>query len=266
MIIRIRETTTDDLRVPQYVWVGHWRRRGGPVNRALASCAALIAVALMALSWPIDASAQRTGTRIGKSATIYDTSETIALVAACMAERRAKISRAMLATLPGSDEEYRVMLRSEGTLGLCMHDERFNLDGKKLMFSSRALRPSLGVAVARRLIADGKPISVAPADAKPWFADALSKNANADWLDLPLLALMEMGDCIVNHESGGAMELVASQPGTPEQGRAMRKLIPHLPGCVIAGQEIEITPETLRYAVAEPIVHRFDVVPTEDAE
>ncbi len=234
-----------------------------------ASTLILSAVVLTVVSVPIDASAQRTGTRIGKTATKYDTSETMALVAACMAERRTEISREILATLPGTDAEHRVMLRSEGPLGICMHNERFVLDGKKLEFTSRGLRPSLGVALARQLITGSNGAASVRVTDKPWFADALDEIPEGASLDTPMLALFEMGDCLVSRESTGAMELVMSEPGKGGQGAAMRKLIPHLSHCVIAGQQIEITPETLRYAVAEPIVHRFTsgaVATAEEAE
>ena len=223
--------------------------------------APILALAVMAAATvPTDASAQRTGTRIGKTATKYDTSETIALVTACMAERRNQISREILDTLPGTEAEHRVMLRSEGPLGICMDDERFVLDGKKLEFTGRALRPSLGVAVARQLISASNGAATVRASDKPWFADALDAVADGAELDTPLLALFEMGDCLVSRESTGAMELVMSEPGKGGQGPAMRKLIPHLSHCVVTGQEIEITPEVLRFAVAEPIVHRFQPV------
>lgn len=225
-------------------------------STALLVTAAMIAAAAA----PTDASAQRTGTRIGKTATKYDTNETMALVTACMAERRNAISREILSTLPGTDAEYRVMLRSEGPLGICMDDERFVLDGKKLEFTSRALRPSLGVAVARQLIAGSNGAATVKASDKPWFAEALDTVPEGAELDTPLLALFEMGDCLVSRESAGAIELVMSEPGKGGQGPAMRKLIPHLSHCVVAGQEIEITPEVLRFAVAEPIVHRFQPV------
>lgn len=218
----------------------------------------LAAAVVVAASVPGDASAQRTGTRIGKTATKYDTSETMTLVTACMAERQNRIAREILDTLPGTDEEFRVMRRSEGPLGICMNDERFVLDGKMLEFTSRALRPSLGVAVARRLLADGRGVAAVQASSKPWFADAYDAVPDGASLDTPMLALFEMGDCLVSRDSAGAVELVLSEPGKGGQGPAMRKLIPHLPDCVVAGQEIEITPETLRYAVAEPIVHRFE--------
>lgn len=220
----------------------------------------LAAAAMVAGAMPTDASAQRTGTRIGKTATKYDTNETMALVTACMAERRNAISREILSTLPGTDAEYRVMLRSEGPLGICMNDERFVLDGKKLEFTGRGLRPSLGVAVARQLISASNGAATVKASDKPWFADALDAVPDGAELDTPLLALFEMGDCLVSRESAGAMELVMSEPGKGGQGPAMRKLIPHLSHCVVAGQEIEITPEVLRFAVAEPIVHRFQPV------
>jgi len=223
--------------------------------------APFLALAVIAAATaPTDASAQRTGTRIGKTATKYDTNETMALVTACMAERRNGISREILSTLPGTDAEYRVMLRSEGPLGICMDDERFVLDGKKLEFTGRALRPSLGVAVARQLISASNGAATVRASDKPWFADALDAVADGAELDTPLLALFEMGDCLVSRESTGAMELVMSEPGKGGQGPAMRKLIPHLSHCVVTGQEIEITPEVLRFAVAEPIVHRFQPV------
>lgn len=223
--------------------------------------APILALAVMAAATvPTDASAQRTGTRIGKTATKYDTSETIALVTACMAERRNQISREILDTLPGTEAEYRVMLRSEGPLGTCMDDERFVLDGKKLEFTGRALRPSLGVAMARRQIAGSNGAASVRASEKPWFAAALDALPDDASLDAPLLALFEMGDCLVNRESAGAIELVMSEPGKGGQGPAMRKLIPHLSHCVVAGQEIEITPEVLRYAVAEPIFHRSQPV------
>lgn len=220
--------------------------------------ASLLALAVViAAAVPTDASAQRTGTRLGKTATKYDTDETIALVTACMAERRNAISREILSTLPGTDAEYRVMLRSEGPLGICMDDRKFVLDGKLLEFTSRALRPSLGVAVARRLIASSNGKGTVRANDKPWFADALEAVPEGASLDTPMLALFEMGDCLLTRESAGAMELVMSEPGKGGQGPAMRKLIPHLSHCVVAGQEVEITPEVLRFAVAEPLVHRF---------
>ena len=223
--------------------------------------ALILAAAATALGTlvPADALAQRTGTRMGRNAVKADAETVSAMIAACMVKRRGAIVERILATLPGSNEEDRLMISNEGTFGICMSDDKLVADGRTLYFDPQGLRLHLGVAAARaRVAASTGPNAVAAASA-PWFVAPMAK-VKADErkrIDQSMLALMEMGDCLLTRETAGAVELVQSETSTPDQGKAMRKLVPHLSACLSAGQEIEITPDVVRFAIAEPLYNRL---------
>jgi hypothetical protein len=223
-------------------------------------CSLLVINAVVAATLlPADALAQRTGTRMGRNAVKADAEAVSALIAACMVKRRGAIVDRILATLPGSNEEDRLMLANEGAFGICMSDDKLVADGRTLYFDPQGLRLHLGVAAARARLAASTGSEAVANPGTPWFAAPLAE-VKADEraeIDQGMLALLEMGDCLLTREKTGAISLVQSDSNTPDQGKAMRKLVPHLSSCLSSGQEIEITPDVVRFAIAEPLYHRL---------
>lgn len=86
-----------------------------------------IAVLLTLLLAAAEAAAQRTGSRMGRTAEVGNTDDAelaLALIARCVAARRPDLVRRWLAILPGTREELDLINREREDLGLCLEDAR----------------------------------------------------------------------------------------------------------------------------------------------
>jgi hypothetical protein len=71
------------------------------------------------------------------------------------------------------------------------------------------------------------------------------------------LALADFADCITFADPAGADALLRTGPGTNDEGAAVRKLVPTLGACIVAGQNLALTPGSIRSVVADGMWSRY---------
>lgn len=210
-------------------------------------------------------SAQRTGTRLGKNATVKDSGAAIMMVASCMADRRPAVVRSWLAMLPGSPEEHRFLEKQTGDISVCMdRDDRF-MGGRELAFRPRHLRyPIAAALVARQIAASPSQVPVA-ADTRPWFVAKLDQLPPSASVDRAALALQDFGHCVATGNWSTTRAFLGSQAASAEEARAIKSLIPTLGPCLSQGLNMKLNADTLRRALAEPVYHILEAIGTDPA-
>ena len=158
--------------------------------------------------------------------------------------------RALLATLPGSPAEARAAKRLETTFNACS-EEAYKLTAGKRgagLFNSRA---DLAAAMALEAAVGGRQPRPG-GDA--WYATLL-KTAPKGGYDGFLVGVQEFGACVVQADTGAALGLVRSAPGSREEAAAVAAMRPALSPCISRGAKLNFTRDELRLAVAEPLYH-----------
>ena len=231
-----------------------------------AHLAALIAAASAAMV-AVPADAQRTGSRIGRSATAKDSGPAMQLVADCLVDRQPEMVRQLFTTLPGSAEERALVLRKTDEMGTCMENDRnLVLDGKFLRFSARAIRTPLAKALIRKMLPAAPRVSPAAVGSDPWFLahyNALPPKAEVSRQHLNLL---DFGHCVAVKNWADTRAFLVSQPESAEEAAAVRKIVPVLGPCMLEGMTVQLTPSVLRDALAEPVYQILVAAPAATAK
>jgi hypothetical protein len=71
------------------------------------------------------------------------------------------------------------------------------------------------------------------------------------------LAVADFADCITFSDPAGADALLRTGPATNDESAAVRKLMPALSACVVAGQNLALTPGSIRSVVADGMWSRY---------
>jgi hypothetical protein len=71
------------------------------------------------------------------------------------------------------------------------------------------------------------------------------------------LAVADFADCITFADPAGADALLRTGPATADESGAVRKLMPALSACVVAGQNLALTPGSIRSVVADGMWSRY---------
>ncbi len=69
--------------------------------------------------------------------------------------------------------------------------------------------------------------------------------------------MADFADCITFADVTGADALLRTGPATNDEGAAVRKLMPALSACVVAGQNLALTPSSIRSVVADGMWSRY---------
>lgn len=219
----------------------------------------MLAAALVVLAgFGADASAQRTGTRMGRNATNTqrDANAIILIIGNCLAQRRPALVRRWLNLLPGSAEEHALLDAQEGDFDVCISDDQLILGGGRLLtYSPRRLRIPTALAMAQRALSRAPARSPVPASAQPWFVGPLNALPPGSTIDRGSLLAQEFGHCLVVTNWPSARALLAARPGSADEADAFRALSPTLGSCLQQGLTLEITPKSVREYVAEPFYH-----------
>ncbi|HYJ82823.1 MAG TPA: hypothetical protein VEW26_08280, partial [Allosphingosinicella sp.] len=204
------------------------------------------------------ASAQRTGSRIGRNAEVgsaEDAAALTAIVADCIAERRKDFVRRWFAKLPGTQAELAFIRKEEGDLAICMDNKEVIADGRVLNLTPRSLRLPTARAIIARMVESAPAQSPVPPDGDPWFLPLLAGLPADTEVDRPALAFQDFGHCVATRSWRASLALLASSPGSADQAGAVRRLTPALGPCLTDDVKITITPANLRDILAEPVYH-----------
>ncbi|CAM3033816.1 hypothetical protein SPAN111604_00485 [Sphingomonas antarctica] len=66
-------------------------------------------------------------------------------------------------------------------------------------------------------------------------------------------ALARVGDCMVRKNTGGARQLMRTEPGSVGESQAISGMVPFLGGCLPKGKQYQFSKSLLRGTVAEPL-------------
>ncbi|MFC7536994.1 hypothetical protein ACFQPG_06390 [Sphingomonas sp. GCM10030256] len=215
----------------------------------LACCAAAMVGA--------PASAQKTGTRIGKNVKTENVGALTQIIAKCIMERQPKMVRTWMNILPGTDAEDKFVKTKEGEFSICTRDDQLVFpDDQELVFQSHQFRYPVALAIARKQL---RKSNLAPAGLNPngkaWFAAPYAALPAGSAVDHNALVLQDFGHCVASTDWRGSRALLLSEEKSGEEKAAVAALAPVLGPCFPANSKIKLTSASLRRALAEPVVH-----------
>lgn len=199
--------------------------------------------------------AQRTGSRLGREASLKDAVTAMRMIAECFYDREPKDTHLWLDTLPGDPRETKLLQRDAANLTPCLDSDKIVFDGKAVSMKPAVLRRSVGAAMARRvLMTSPHPAAPAP-DTRPWFAEALAKLPAGAAVNRSSLAIQEFGHCVAIARWDDSVALIKSNDDSTDEKAAVARIVPVLSGCLDAGDTIHVTARNLREIVGEPVYH-----------
>jgi hypothetical protein len=210
----------------------------------------------LAVAAAAPASAQWTGSRIGRDATEKDVAPAMAKVAECMVKRQPARVEGWLATLPGTAEESAQIDTMTEDAGLCVgSDQHLVFANKELIFSPRNMRQLLATGMAVRVLRENAAAPALDPESQPWFAEALSLLPRGSRLDVQALAMGDFGHCVAVRDWAGSRALLLSAPGSSAERAALNKLAPSLGPCLTEDSKLTLTAGNIRAILAEPVYH-----------
>lgn len=211
-------------------------------------------VALTVISAPVFA--QRTGSRIGRTAGPRDGAGALAIIADCLLDRHAEMAARWIGTLPGTAEEMKLFSGITEDLGLCMSmNKHLVLDNKRVSFKAITLRNPVATALATRILAKLPRSFVPDAAAEPWFEVQLKAHPAGARIDRGALARDDYGHCVATRKWAGSRDLLLSSPGSPEEQAAIGQMMPVLGPCLTEGTSLQLTAANIRLMLAQPVYH-----------
>ena len=95
-----------------------------------------------------------------------------------------------------------------------------------------------------------------PANHENWLARPRNYVTTGDMLPTAT-ALGTMSDCIASQDPVGADLLLRTSSGTKKEKQAAMDLVPALSACIVAGQQLQLTPANIRGFAADGLWQRF---------
>lgn len=216
----------------------------------------VIAAIVLATCISSTAAAQTYATKIGGKIRKADAAELMQITARCIAERGPAYASEVLETVPGTEAEFRLIRRNEGDLAVCMDNTEKEVGAFEMTFTPRPFRTALAAEMLRvKLRKDIDTTNIASAE--PWYLVSLDTLAEGEGVDAQYLVFMEFGDCVLLKNPQAALDFLRAENESDDESKAVQQLLPSLSPCVQAGDEIEITIDALRVALAEPAYHRI---------
>jgi hypothetical protein len=200
--------------------------------------------------------AQRTGSKIGRTAGKGDGPAALAIIAECLLDRHPALAAKWLGTLPGTAEERSLLNGISDDLGNCMSMDRLLvLDNKRVGFQPVSLRIPVAIALATTTLTK-LPRGFAPdAAAQPWFEAGLKIHPAGARIDQVSLARDDYGHCVATRKWAASRDLLLSKAGSPQEKAAIKQLLPVLGPCLTAGSTLQLTPANIRLMLAQPVYH-----------
>lgn len=228
---------------------------------ALKAIAAVLALLIPA----VEAAAQRSGTRIGRTARVgsaEDAELATMLLARCLAARRPEFVQRWLAILPGTREEWELIDGELDDMAICLDDDRLVMDGRTLRFERRSLRRPVALAMVERRLARTPAAAPVPPETEAWFVPLIRRLNAQTPMDRASLAVQDFGHCVALTAWADTRALFATRSDSDAESAAARRLTPALGPCLTEGVNITITHRTLRLLLAEPFYHLTIGAPT----
>ena len=152
----------------------------------------------------------------------------------------------------------RLTLRPNKWSAGCQYDQRGTAIESNLSINTRALRYMMAEAAYLYRYPDTAPAGMSPdseATAPNWN---VSRRYTSTGEDLGKARFFgDFADCIVAKDPRGADRLVRSEIESPEERAAAMGMVDALGDCLVAGNELELTPANIRSFAADGLWQRY---------
>jgi hypothetical protein len=218
-----------------------------------ARSAAKAAVVISALAMVGIASAQQTGTRLGRVIPRTKPELVFNLMAQCYVGRYQRQAAEFLELLPETSEQERKYYQMSGSLDVCLdRPDRFVFEGDELEFKMNRFHRALGFFIVVKNRAQLPLTLPVIADRQPWFRAKLPKAATA--YSGPLGTEL-FGHCVVTRNWAGSRALVLAKTGSSEEKNAVKTLRDDFDACLPVGQSFGIDKRIVQHVIGDAMYH-----------
>lgn len=144
----------------------------------------------------------------------------------------------------------------------CQFDTRATVFKSQMSFDTRALRYMLAEGSYLFNFPDAPPADIAPdstASAPDWNVGRVYVSTGENLGKARFFG--DFADCIAAKDPVGADRLLRSEIQSPEERAAAMGMIDALGNCLVAGNELELTPENIRSFAADGMWQRYVATP-----
>jgi hypothetical protein len=199
------------------------------------------------------ASAQQTGTRLGRVIPRTKPELLFNLVAQCYVGRYPKQAAEFLELLPDTPEQDRKFNQLNGSLGVCMaRPDQFVFEGDELEFRMGRFHRGLGYFMVKKNQAQVPAALPVEAGSQPWFR---AKLATPNSTYTGALGAELFGHCVVTRNWAGSRALVLAKTGTSEEKNATKALREDMNACLPVGQSFEIDKRIVQHVIGDAMYH-----------
>lgn len=157
-------------------------------------------------------------------------------------------------------------LRSNKWSAGCQYDTRATVLKSQMSFNTRALRYMLAEGSYIFHFPDAPPADIAPdtaASAPDWNVDRVYVSTGESRGKARFFG--DFADCIVAKDPVGADRLLRTELQSSEERAAAMAMVDALGACLVAGNELELTPENIRSFAADGMWQRYVATPSGSA-
>jgi len=219
----------------------------------VARSVAIASTAIAALAMVGVASAQQTGTRLGRVIPRTKPELVFNLTAQCFVGRYPKQAAEFLELLPDTPEQARKFNQVSGALDVCLdRPDQFVFEGDQLEMRMSRFHRGIGYFMVLKNQAQVPAAMPAAAGSQPWFR---AKLATQDSIYSGALGMELFGHCVVTRNWTGSRALVLAKTGSPEEKRATKALQEDMNACVESGQSFGIDKRIVQHVIGDAMYH-----------
>jgi hypothetical protein len=205
--------------------------------------------------------AQKTGSRLGSTATKSDAPKVFDAVMDCYVSKYPKTVVRLLAMVPGSPEEMKLQASIKGALGVCKDSNtKLVSNANELQTSNDRVRRTLAVKMLQRnpaVIPAGL-----PSDA-PKSSPVEIKLIGVSSHDADAMNILRFGHCVVTKDWALARNLVLAKTGSKQEKAARSAIATVMPACITVGATLDIDPVLIQPLIGDAV---YQIIATTNAD
>jgi hypothetical protein len=224
-----------------------------------ARSAAKAVVVIAAAAMVGVASAQQTGTRLGRVIPRTKPELVFNLTAQCFVGRYPKQAAEFLELLPDTPEQERKFNQMSGALDVCLdRPDQFVFEGDELEFRMGRFHRGIGYFMVRKNQAQVPAALPVESGSQPWFR---AKLAAPSTTYAGALGSELFGHCVVTRNWPGSRALVLAKTGSSEEKNATKALRADMDACLPVGESLFIDKRVVQHVIGDAMYH-IAVAPT----
>lgn len=215
------------------------------------AAAAMAGSALILSGFAVPASAQQTGTRLGRVVPRTKPDVVFNLMAECFTARHPAMAASYLRQLPGSAEQELAFNAVTGAMEICLNSRDFDFEGGELVTDRDRVHRGLAYFIVRAQ-AKSLPVTLPGEGMRPWFAAELPSIPESARF---ALGIEKFGHCVVARNWATARSLVMADPGSKDEKAAQKALLPDMQACVNLGDSLQVDKRLLGHVLGDAMYH-----------